>query len=261
MCQYVEEYARQKASKHLPTEEDLNVSTRLAHNPMAVFLKDSEDFKKILKRRKLTKVIDNDVVRKLFIELAERDKYKEYLQSKPNDLKSELDIMAYISKRILVKNSDLQSKLDESFINLTDDNQYLSFILKKTAQTFKPGMGVDFFKNLEVEKDDLAFAEQLIKEGIQHEEEVMEEIKPKLKNWDVERIAMIDMALLKLAVCELLYFPTIPVKVTINEYIDISKTYSTPKSREFVNGVLDNLLKSLKAEGKIKKSGRGLLDM
>lgn len=261
ICLYANEYSAQRAAKHLPSEADLNVSTRLASNPFALFIAEDESFAKRFKKRKLKGFIDEQVVRKLFLDLIERKKYEEYLESKTGSLKSELDIAAYIGKRILVKNDDLQSHLDESFINLTDDNQYLSFVLKKVAQTFKPGMGEDFFSNMTVDPDDWDFATRLIKETVGNEKEIMSYIKPKIKNWEVDRIAMIDMALLRLAVAELMYFPGIPVKVSINEYIDISKAYSTPKSREFVNGVLDNLLKTLKADGKINKSGRGLLDL
>jgi N utilization substance protein B len=261
VCFYVEEYAQQRASKHLPTEADLQVSTRLASNPFAVFISQSESFNKRFKKRKLKGFIDEQVVRKLFLDLVERKKYEEYLESKPTDLKAELDIAAYIGKRILVKNDDLQSHLDESFINLTDDNQYLSFVLKKVAHSYKPGMEEEFFNNLDVEDDDWDFAQRLIKETLGNEKEILSYIRPRLKNWEADRIAMIDMALLRLAVAELMFFPGIPVKVTINEYIEISKAYSTPKSREFVNGVLDNLLKTLKADGKINKSGRGLLDL
>ncbi len=260
MCLYVNTYADAKAAKHLPTEEDLNVSRRIASNPLIVYLNESELLQNFIKKRKLKNFFEDEVAKKLFLDLVKREKYKEYLASKEGVLKNELEITGYIGKRILVKNDDLQSQLDESFINLTDDNRYMGFVLKKSAQTFNPKEPDHYFSNINPDPEDMSFAERLLKEAIDHEEEIMEVIKPKLKNWEADRIAMIDMALLKLAVTELLYFPSIPVKVTINEYIDISKTYSTPKSREFVNGVLDNLLKTLKEEGKIKKTGRGLLD-
>jgi N utilization substance protein B len=104
------------------------------------------------------------------------------------------------------------------------------------------------------------FALELLTKSIAYNDELNTAIEPNLKNWDMDRVAILDLILMKQAVCELLYFPTVPIKVTINEYIDISKMYSTPKSKDFVNGVLDKVKNQLLASGAIKKTGRGLME-
>ena len=120
---------------------------------------------------------------------------------------------------------------------------------------------VEFIRDFtEEDKLTFAFGEELLTKTYTNDLEILEIIKPMLKNWDAERVATVDMISLKMATAELLYFPTIPTKVTINEYVDISKMYSTDKSKEFVNGILDRLMKQLKDDGLIRKEGRGLVE-
>jgi N utilization substance protein B len=117
---------------------------------------------------------------------------------------------------------------------------------------------LDKITDLNIEQDDREFVVELFQYTMDRQDEFSTLVEPKLENWDMERIAILDLIIMKMALCELLYFPMIPVKVTINEYIEIAKLYSTPKSKDFVNGVLDKIMKELKESGAIKKSGRGL---
>jgi len=131
--------------------------------------------------------------------------------------------------------------------------------MKKTLKA-TPVSG-DFFR--EHEPSDatvLEFGEELLKKTCEEDLSLFKEIEPTLRNWDAERVAILDMVMLKMALCELLHFPTIPTKVTINEFVEISKVYSTEKSREFINGILDRLMKELSDQGRIVKEGRGLLE-
>jgi N utilization substance protein B len=136
-------------------------------------------------------------------------------------------------------------------------------LLQHVISKFIEGFSEDknqFLSTLDVWAEEKKFALELLTKSIAYNDELNTAIEPNLKNWDMDRVAILDLILMKQAVCELLYFPTVPIKVTINEYIDISKMYSTPKSKDFVNGVLDKVKNQLLASGAIKKTGRGLME-
>ncbi|MFM7902515.1 MAG: transcription antitermination factor NusB, partial [Bacteroidota bacterium] len=136
-----------------------------------------------------------------------------------------------------------------------------SMVLKtiKVAHPDKKG-AYELMAEFRDEEEDREFMEKLFTETVHHDNEYEKLVSERTKNWEVERIALIDVILLKMALCEILNFPNIPVKVTINEYIDISKDYSTPKSKAFINGVIDKLVIDLRETGAVKKSGRGLIE-
>ena len=131
---------------------------------------------------------------------------------------------------------------------------------RKFADAFDPEKKETLFPNMEIWDEEMKFALDLLAKTIHQNDELVALIQPKLKNWEMDRVATLDLVLLKMAVCELKYFPTIPVKVSINEYIDLAKEYSSPQSGRFINGVLDKIVMELKADDKIQKTGRGLLE-
>jgi N utilization substance protein B len=149
--------------------------------------------------------------------------------------------------------------MEDKFENWIHDKSLVVGAIKKTIKALPatPNFYEDHLPDDETVKE---FGEELLHKVLFFDEELLELVKPALKNWDLNRVAVIDLILIKMALCEMLYFPTIPVKVTINEFIDISKIYSTPKSKDFINGILDRLMKKLTEEGKIVKEGRGLID-
>jgi N utilization substance protein B len=134
----------------------------------------------------------------------------------------------------------------------------LTFRINDFLEHYAINKSLDKITDLNIEQDDREFVVELFQYTMDRQDEFSTLVEPKLENWDMERIAILDLIIMKMALCELLYFPMIPVKVTINEYIEIAKLYSTPKSKDFVNGVLDKIMKELKESGAIKKSGRGL---
>ena len=149
--------------------------------------------------------------------------------------------------------------MEDAYAEWVDDKSLIIGAIKKSLKKLpaEDNFFLKFFPEDETIKD---FGLELLEHTFEHNKALLEYIKPTLKNWDHERLAVLDMILLKMAITEFIHFPTIPTKVTLNEYVEISKTYSTPKSKDFINGILDKILQELDADGKIQKEGRGLLD-
>lgn len=240
--------ANQKASKLLPTEADLHVSTRIAQNPIILDLKSNNKFSSAVKLHKSHLLFENEYIRQLFMIFSETSAYQEYIQAPTASMLEHKAIVNTLIQEIVIGNDISSSFLAENFINYDGD---IDFIAAWTTLILDNPKSFSFNKLISGEK--LIFADDLIKTYIDKKSTVFEIIEPKLVNWDAERVAILDLIILHLGIIEILYFPTIPLKVTINEYIDLAKGYSTPQSGQFVNGLLDNVRKELEAQGKIFK--------
>lgn len=247
-ARYSEVVARQRASKNLPTKEDLSVNTKIAGNEVVWKIVEAPGFVAACNEFKVKNTLDTDLVRKLYLELVETADYKEYIELQAREKKNEKDILDFIFNTLMLPNENVISHLEESFIHWDDDAEMMQQLVSNFLQ--KPG-SYDFGDMLG--KDKLEFAKSLLQTTLEKNEVTLELIKPKLKNWDADRIAALDLIILQMGVCEFLYFETIPTKVTINEYIDLAKEYSTPQSGQFVNGLLDNIHKELTVQNKISK--------
>jgi transcription antitermination protein NusB len=248
VARYSETDARQKASKHLPTAADLNINTKIAGNELLWKILEIPSFKKAVADIKPERIIDPELLKKVYLQLVGSPEYAEYIEEQNRNPKGEKEMLELIFTNLMLPNEDFITHVEEHFIHWDDDaemmNQLVQNFLNKPAQA-------DFGEILSKEKWD--FARSLLQTVIGKKELSMELIKPKLKNWDAERIAALDLIILQMGVCEFLFFETIPTKVTINEYIDLAKAYSTVQSGQFVNGLLDNIHKELQAENKIHK--------
>jgi N utilization substance protein B len=260
VCLYVLEDKNKRLSKFLKTDEDVSLNTLLAKNKIILNLLQDEVLQQYLEAEKISHNIEADVVKHLYHELIAKPRYKEYIKLSESTLEADIDILAYLVKNILSKDPALDKHLEEIFVNADDDSATLWLVIQKYIEGFEKNSIRPFTDAIVYWQKEHPFAFELLRKTFEHDIEITEVIRPFLKNWDVERVAVIDLLILKLATCELLYMPTIPVKVTINEYIDISKLYSTPKSKDFVNGVLDSAKNQLMEEGLIKKYGRGLVE-
>ncbi|MCO5280512.1 MAG: transcription antitermination factor NusB [Chitinophagales bacterium] len=260
VCLYVLEDKNRRLAKFLKTQEDLALNTILARNKVVEALRADETLQLYFKQEKVSQYIDADIIRQLYIEVTEKQRYKEYFKLEETTIDADVDILAYIIKQVLTKNKTLDKHLEETFVNMDDDSGTLWMVLQKYVEGFVKSGTAPFSDAISYWEKEHPFALELLRKTYQHNEEITEVVRPFLKNWELERVAVMDLLILKLAMCELLYMPTIPVKVTINEYIDISKFYSTPKSKDFVNGVLDKAKNQLMDEGLIKKQGRGLVE-
>jgi len=248
VCRYAETDSHQRAGKHLPSFEDLHVNTKLSGNKILWRILDDPSFKEALAKTKPQLTINKDLVRKTYLLLAETPEYKTYISKQERDNKEEKEILEFILDKLMLADENFTSYIEENFSNWEDDGEMVIQLLVNLLQ--KPG-SADFKEMISGEKKDFAF--NLLKTVNEKSEHLQTLIIPKLKNWDPERIALLDMILMKMGVAEFLYFETIPPKVTINEYIDLAKEYSTPQSGQFVNGILDNIHKELVAEGKMQK--------
>src|SRR4030095_1457392 len=248
VARYAETDSRLRASKHLPTEQDRNVNTKLAGNELLWTILDLPSYKTAFNQYKPQLKVPTDLVKKLYNELSETEEYKKYISIAGRDKKSEKEILELIFNDIMLPNELFQAQVEEQFNNWDDDVDMMhqlmqSFLQKPNNVNFQDMLG----------KDKWGFAKGLLETVIEKKEVAMDLIKPKLKNWDPERIALLDMLLMQMGVCEFLFFETIPPKVTINEHIDLAKDYSTAQSGQFVNGILDNIHKELVKENKMHK--------
>jgi len=249
VARFSEKDALQKSQKYLPSENDLKVNTKIAGNELLWVITENVSFQKSAEKFKIKHLIDGELVRRSYFALINSDEYKEYTSEPSRDKKSEKKILEFIFGNLMIPDEYFLSDVEEKFIHWDDDAETIILLMNNFFQ--KPS-AFDFDKLVGEEK--MKFAVDLLQSVIDKDEYCLGLIKPKLKNWDSERIAQLDMILLKMGVCELLYFETIPTKVTINEYIDMAKEYSTEQSGHFVNGILDNIHKELLAENKIQKA-------
>jgi N utilization substance protein B len=248
LARYAETDSLRRSSKHLPTELDKNVNTKLAGNQLLWKILEQESYLKILKKDKPELNDHADMVRKLYLEFRDSEVYKEYISENSREKKPEKEILEFIFNDFMLANEAFESHLEELFPNWGDDAEMMQklvtgYLNKTTAFNFEEI----------VSPDKASFALDLLTAVLEKKEVTMDLIRPKLKNWDADRIATLDMILMQMGVCEFLYFETIPPKVSINEYIDLAKDYSTPLSGQFVNGILDNIHKELIAENKMHK--------
>ncbi|MBL0182874.1 MAG: transcription antitermination factor NusB [Chitinophagaceae bacterium] len=248
VARYSETDARQKASKHLPTAEDLKINTKIAGNELLWKILEEPSYKKALADLKPQHIVDTELLKKIYQQLVASPEYAEYIEAQSRDKKAEKEMLVFIFSNLLLPNEDFIGHLEEHFINWDDDAEMMSQLVLNYLQ--KPS---HYNLGEMLSADKLEFARGLLQTVLDKKDLSMELIKPKLKNWDADRIAALDLIILQMGVCEFLFFETIPTKVTINEYIDLAKEYSTVQSGQFVNGLLDNIHKELTAENKIHK--------
>lgn len=260
ITQYSKLYKERKTSKMLATAADMETDDSLSDNPIIQYLQKSAAFQSHVKRLKIIPMVDSTEVKRLFETLVQKDKYVEYLHKTDRTIEDEKAILVYIIKKIVDNSEDLFMHLDASFLNLSDDFHVLNFLLQKDIEKFSQEHTNNFIFSVESDKEDLDYCRDLLELTYKNQKDLEKRIEPKLKGWEMDRIAIIDMVLLKMAVAEFLYFPFIPVKVSMNEYIEIAKNYSTPRSKDFINGLLDKLMHDLKSNGEIVKKGRGLVE-
>ncbi len=248
--------------KKLPTEEDLKPNTKFVTNPVVRILVNSKHLKKALEQSGVSWADQKDLVKKLFRQLIETDDYKEYMVSDDRSFQHHREFLLRFFKRHLINMELLHDFFEEKSIFWNDDLDLVASMAIKTLKTIEENDAdielLDLWKDGKNDEEKI-FAQDLFRKTLVHSEAHEKLIQESTKNWEIERIATIDTILMKMALAEAKTFETVPLKVTLNEYIELSKYYSTPKSNGFINGVLDQLFSKMKASGDIKKIGRGLL--
>ena len=248
LTRYAEMDSHHRASKHLPSAEDLHVNTKIAGNELLLKMLEDPALKEQFAKEKPALICDNELLRKIYHTLTETSEYKAYTAQPIRDKAQEKKIIEFILNDLILANETFVSHVEDNFSNWDDDGEMIVQLLAGYLQ--KPG---SYHFNKMMSDDKEQFAKSLLETVLEKSEQLQSLIIPKLKNWDSERIALLDMILMKMGVAEFLFFETIPPKVTINEYIDLAKDYSTTQSGQFVNGILDNIHKELVREGKMKK--------
>lgn len=254
--------AAERANKFIKTAEDINPNMKLLHNKFSVLMQQNPEYVSAVKKYKVDWGFDPEIRKTVYNSLKASKEYADYLADSNESLESSKDIIKYIFRKIILKNQAILQVFEEKFINWQVDHEVMKGMVAKTLKNFT---SEDPFKNklTEISADwveDSKFVQDLFVHTLQNDAKYQEMIADRTKNWESERIALMDTILMKMAICELLNFPSIPVKVTINEYLELSKDYSTPKSNSFINGILDKILGDLKKNNTIKKIGRGLIE-
>ncbi len=247
--------------KKLPTPEDLNPNERFVNNKLLAQLQSNRELKSLSEKGKVNWMGEGELLRRLYRILLDTTEYQAYMAAPATDYAADKEVIIRVFKRHLINAPTLHDFFEEKSIFWVDDLDLVASMVIKTFKSFEENSD-EFQPMLPLWKDpedEMSFVKVLFRKTVAQNDEHMELIHKHTDNWEVDRIALIDIILMRMALSEGREFSEIPVKVTLNEYIEISKYYSTPKSNTFINGVLDKLFEELKTSGKIKKVGRGLI--
>lgn len=263
---FAENRIEENKRKNFPTQEDLNPNMRYVENKVLNALEINRDLRKEEERLKINWADHQDIVRNYYNMMRDTQEYKDYMSNSVNNFDHDKKFIVKMINEYFAELDLLQDFYEEKSIFFVDDYHLVSSMLVRFFSDMKASF--DEFSLLptiyKTEKDavneDKEFVKNLFRQVLKHDDEYGKLVGANTSNWEKERVCVMDMIILKLALTEFLCFPYIPVKVTMNEYIEISKYFSTPKSKIFVNGILDRILKKLTEENAIVKKGIGLLD-
>jgi N utilization substance protein B len=248
--------------KRLPTKADITPNTKFVDNKIFSIISINKQVASESSKRQITWEKDLEFAQKLFAKISESDEYTSYMNSSAKDFKEDKKFISEIYRNFIAGDESLEMYFEEKNIHWADDIDFVNTLVLKTIDYINESAtdNLPIASLYKDEKEDKEFAKELFKMVIEHSDETDKMIQGKTENWELERIAFMDVLLMKMSIVEFIYFPTIPVKVTLNEYIELAKQYSTPKSSVFINGILDKLLAEFKKDGRLQKEGRGLVE-
>ena len=261
ICKKEEIFLQKSKEKHLATNEEKSPNQKFVNNAIFKLLSENNSLSLALETRKINNwTLNDDYILLLLKAVKESDLYEKYMGNTKNDFAEDQEFIVNLFMEVIAANDKLYDYLEDHKLTWVDDIPLVNTQIIKQLRALKSNDD-DSFRVPKLYKDteDKEFVTNLFRKTVLNETELAKEYINKTPNWDTERIAEIDTIILKMAICEFLKFPSIPVKVTINEYLEVAKEYSTPKSSIFINGILDNLVKEFEAEKKILKTGRGLM--
>ncbi|GGG59553.1 N utilization substance protein B [Bizionia arctica] len=256
-----EDHLDKSSKKHLATKEEKNPNKKLINNEVLLMLKNNVLLQDELEQRHINNwELDSEYVDIIFREILASDLYEQYMQTKTTSFSEDRDFVVDVFTDIIAPNNKLYDYLEDKNLTWIDDLPVVNTaILKLLRKVKQQSLSIHFLPKLYKDIEDKEYAVELFKKTLLNQSKITEIIKDKTQNWDADRIATLDTVLLKMAICEIQKFPSIPVKVTINEYLEIAKEYSTPKSSIFINGILDKLIKEYQESDTLNKTGRGLM--
>lgn len=256
-----EQQIEDKKNKKRATEADLNPNLRFVENQVFVQLESNKQLRRAAEESKISWVGDanREMFKKVFNQTKESEEYFAYMNSETNSFEEDLQYALSFFKTDIANSELIYHFFEEKSIHWMDDIDLVCSMVLKTVKTAKPDGIIDILPLFKDPEDEIPFVKTLLRKTIANDDETEKLIDDLTKNWELDRIAKMDIILMKMAITEFQEFNNIPTKVTLNEYIEISKFYSTPKSNGFINGILDNAIERLSKEGKINKIGRGLM--
>jgi transcription antitermination factor NusB len=254
-------FLQKSSQKHLATAQERNPNKKFISNAVFKILTESESLSQALKNRKINNwTLNDDYILLLLTDIKNSKLYEKYMHNTTNSFDEDKEFIVDLFSDVIVTNEKLYDYLEDNKLTWIDDIPLVNTHIIKQLSALKSDKNNDFrVTKLYKDTEDQLFVQELFRKTVLNEQEFSKEFVDKTTNWDVDRIAEIDTIILKMAICELLKFPSIPVKVTLNEYLELAKEYSTPKSSIFINGILDNIVKELNANNRIQKVGRGLM--
>ena len=256
-----EDYQDKSQRKILATQEEKDPNRKFINNQVLQILQEDSALQIEIERRKIDDwYLDFEYVDIIFKSILESEIYKEYMSNRVSDFKEDKNFISDVFTEIIAPNEKLYEYIEDKKLTWLDDLPVVNTgILKMIRKVKKENSSSYFTPKLFKDTEDKEFSTALFRKTLLNKTKFNAEIAAKTQNWDAERIANLDAILLQMALCEFQKFPSIPVKVTINEYIDIAKEYSTPKSSFFINGILDKIVKEYTENGELNKIGRGLM--
>jgi N utilization substance protein B len=254
--------ASDEQQKYFPSQAHVLSSNRIAQLKTIQFLRENQTISEHVKKRKISWSNDHDLVLKIYNEIKKSKEYGLFVAKENTSNIEENDFLIQVFKKFVAESYTVQHLLSEKNIHWIDDSDLVNSMVIRTIKSVSEENKENFFlaplfKDID---DDIKFTRDLFLKTILQDSEFEAVISEKTVNWDVERIAVLDIIMMKMALSEILNMPSIPVKVSINEYLEISKEYSSPKSKVFINGIVDKIVLELKAADKIMKTGRGLME-
>ena len=249
------------SQKHLATPQERKPNEKFIKNSIFQILAENNSLNIALETRKIDNwTLNDDYIILLLNAVKESKVYADYMSNSVNQFEEDRQFIVDLFTEVIVPNEKLYEYLEDNKLTWIDDIPVVNTHIIKQLKAIKSGENDNFrVPKLYKDNEDKDFVKDLFRKTVLNERELAKEYDDKTPNWDSERIAEIDTIILKMAICEFLKFPSIPVKVTLNEYLEVAKEYSTPKSSIFINGILDNLVKELEADKRIQKVGRGLM--
>lgn len=236
-----------------PTESDMNPNLKFVNNAFVAQLQNSEQLNRFAEKSKLNWVENSDILRRLLDKIEESDFYKEYMAKENTSYEDDKELWRKIYKTFIFDNEELDALLEEQSLYWNDDKSIVDSFVLKTIKRFEPECGDAALLPEYKDEADRRFARDLFRNSIANAEEYRSLMSESSKNWDMSRLAFMDVIIMQVALAEVMTFDDIPLSVTLNEYVEIAKHYSTAKSGSFVNGLLDTITKKLRSEGKIEK--------
>ena len=259
IAEYAAERIRIGENKKLPTYDDLHPNRKFIENKVVARLAEDEGLQAELKSRKLSWANHRDLIVALYNALIRQTFYQKYMQSEERSFRQDAQLVSDIYMTMLEEFEPLESALEEQSVLWNDDLGFLLTMVSRTILSMRESHEAIKMLPQFKSEDDLDYAKSLLRNSIASYDRISLLLDNAMNNWDIERVALMDKIILVTAIAEAENFPSIPVRVTMNEYIDIAKCYSTESSGGFINGLLDKIIARLTDEGKIVKSGKGLL--